>query len=94
MMLEPKEPEWEPADIDAVVAIFGGDCELLMLIKRCPVCDEMIVVCNNGWLDIQPGDSVHHVWSVMKLGQLFMMGAGGNGGGSKHDLHKHQPSEE
>lgn len=94
MTLEPKEPEWEQSDLDAFAAIFGSDREFLGLIKRCPVCDEPIVACNNGWLDVQPGDSVHHVWSVMKMGPLFMMGAGGGVGGSKHDLHAHQPNEE
>lgn len=87
---EPRELATQ-ADLDRYAEVFGCDRDMVRLARRCPDCDDAILVCDNGWLDAKA--SPDGMCGVMKLGPLTMLCSPGGAGGSRHDLHEHQPDE-
>jgi hypothetical protein len=78
-----------PEQLDEYATIFECDRELMRLARKCPECLRAILVCDNGWLDAKA--SPDGDFGIIKLGPLMIMASGSIDGGSRHNLHKHQP---
>jgi hypothetical protein len=70
----------------------------LEMVHRCPDCDGLIIVPDNGvWLDakaLAADDAYPCPMGVMRMGSLKMACSTDPGtSGSKHRLHDHQPRE-
>lgn len=65
------------------------------IVHTCPECHQLILVCDNGWLNAQPLAPSHKDYDVAcgvtKMGPLTMMVGGAVDGGSRHMVHDHQP---
>lgn len=78
-------------DLDAYAEMFGSDKEMVRLVRKCSECGEAVLVCDNGWLDAKP--TPRGMCGVLRMGSLTMLASGDLDGGSRHDLHVHQPDE-
>ncbi len=83
-------------DLEGYAMVTGSDPELVSLARKCPVCKEAILACDNGWLDAKPAEDQASPLAmvVMKMGTLYMMAGGDPDGGSRHTIHDHQPDPE
>lgn len=81
-------------DLEAYALLFGMDPEIVGLSRKCSICGEAILVCDNGWLNAKPDpNDPTAMFGVMKMGPLYMMAGGAIEGGSMHSVHDHQPDD-
>jgi hypothetical protein len=93
-MADPIEVPLSEAEL-IFMEIHGAERGMLELIRKCPECEGYILVTDNScWLDLKPvtGDDPCAM-GVMDLGGMKLAVGGAVDGGSKHELHEHQPEE-
>lgn len=80
--------------------VFGKDRGMVELVRKCPECQQFILVPDNGvWLDAKPLEPDNPDYNgplamgIMNLGGLRMAAGGNIEGGSHHMIHSHQPDE-
>lgn len=94
-MDQPIEVPLNEAEL-AILEVNGAERGMLELIRKCPECEQFILVTDNRcWLDLTPTADPEDpcAMGVVDLGGMKMAVGGAVDGGSKHALHDHQPEE-